>query len=177
MTLKWLTLYLFSLSGWINQNIFSFYSVTLQTALNRFPSLSRSFSNVFLSSCSFCCVFNMMLLRGQRSCATILAGGGLESSCFVITWEFWLLHGNFFRCKQASFSEFALLALMEACVCEVSLRRLRVTVTLKVCVYCSSILSSSDTLMRGHQAKAWRKPARNLKKGDGNVVQKLVLLV
>lgn len=43
---------------------------------------------------------------------------------------------------------------------------LRVMVTLKVCVCCSSILSSSDTLMKGHQEKAWRKPARNLQKED-----------
>lgn len=53
--------------------------------------------------------------------------------------------------------------LMEACAQELLLRRLRVMVILKVCVCCSSILSSSDTLMKGHQANAWRKPARNLR--------------
>lgn len=35
-----------------------------------------------------------------------------------------------------------------------SLRWLRVMVTLKVCVCCSSILSSSDTLTKGHHANA-----------------------
>lgn len=39
-------------------------------------------------------------------------------------------------------------------VCALSLRWLRVMVTLKVCVCCSSILSSSDTLMKGHHANA-----------------------
>lgn len=44
--------------------------------------------------------------------------------------------------------------LMEVWAYELSLRWLRVMVTLKVCVCCSSILSSSDTLMKGHQANA-----------------------
>lgn len=39
-------------------------------------------------------------------------------------------------------------------VCALSLWWLRVMVTLKVYVCCSSILSSSDTLMKGHHAKA-----------------------
>lgn len=56
--------------------------------------------------------------------------------------------------------------LMAFWACALSLRWLRVMVTLKVCVCCSSILSSSDILMKGHQEKAWRKPARNLQKED-----------
>ena len=40
-------------------------------------------------------------------------------------------------------------------------------VTLKVLVCCSSVLSSSENRMNGHQEKAWRNPARNLHREGG----------
>lgn len=49
---------------------------------------------------------------------------------------------------------FVLFVLVEAGAYPLSLRWLRVMVTLKVCVCCSSILSSCDNLMKGHQANA-----------------------
>lgn len=79
-----------------------------------------------------------------------------------------LVGGCFLSCTRASLSVFSsgLTALLpDVCVFVLSLRWLRVMVTRKVLVCCNSILSSSDTLMKGHHTNAWRKPARNLQKG------------
>lgn len=109
-------------------------------------------------------------------CISLAAGDFVSSGLFATClWCVLYIFDDvcFLSCMQASLSGFssvltamlvlkALFVLMEARAYVLSLRWLRVMVTLKVCVCCSSILSSSDTLTKGHQAKAWRKPARNL---------------
>lgn len=97
------------------------------------------------------------------------AAGDLITSSFFTKCALRALYVFFLSCRRASLSAtrslvagaletYVLFVLMD----DVSLWWLRVMVTLKVCVCCSSILSSSDTLMKGHQANARRKPARNL---------------
>ena len=99
--------------------------------------------------------------RPQWLCSISLAAADLVSSgLFTLCVLYADVHLS--RRTQASLSGFSsvlmsgsgALVLMEARVYEASLRWLRVMVTLKVCVCCSSILSSSDNLMKGHQAKA-----------------------
>lgn len=99
----------------------------------------------------------------------ILASHLQESVCVLhnLTDEDTVSSCLFTTCAPCVFASLSVLFASQAwfiLVCALSLRWLRVMVTLKVCVCCSSILSSSDTLMKGHHAKAWRKPARNLKR-------------
>lgn len=103
-------------------------------------------------------VLIMMSVSDHWVCSISATAGDFVSSSFFTGCE---LRVFFLRCLRASLSvtRSLLASVFETYVVfvlidDMSLRWLRVMVTLKVCVCCSSILSSSDTLMKGHQAKA-----------------------
>lgn len=121
-----------------------------------------------------CCLPNSNVhmiigFRCQWVFSISLAAADFVSCCFCTTYVLCVFNVFddvcFPSCMKASLSVLScvltavfvskvLLFLMEVCVCVLLLRWLRVMVTLKVCACCSSILSSSDTLMKGHQANA-----------------------
>lgn len=112
----------------------------------------------------------IICFRSQWECCMSFAAGDLISSdlftarafvCVLYVFNGVCLLGCrhafpsvFSSAPAAMFASNVLFVLMEARAYVLSLRWLRVMVTLKVCVCCSSILSSSDTLMKGHQANA-----------------------
>lgn len=112
-----------------------------------------------------------VIFRSQWEFCISLAAEDISQSGLFPEHVLYGLEASFswFRSVLAAALALQALVLMAFWVCALSPRWLRVMVTLKVCVCCSSILSSSDTLMKGHQEKAWRKPARNLQKEDKRV--------
>lgn len=120
-----------------------------------------------LFSSSHDCSFRVSF-RSQWEFCINLAAEDISQSALFPEHELYGLEASlsWLSSALAATLESQVLVLMAFWMCVLFLRWLRVMVTLKVCVCCSSILSSSDTLMKGHQEKAWRKPARNLRKED-----------
>lgn len=122
----------------------------------KFPSRFPMWMNDTMVCFPLVCIL-LRCYRSQWLCSRSFVAKATESSGLFTVHVPCVLEASFsvFRSVlTAMFVLKALFVLVEVGVYALSLRWLRVMVTLKVCVCCSSILSSCDNLMKGHQANA-----------------------
>lgn len=119
----------------------------------KFPSSFPVWMNDTMVCFPLVCIL-LRCLRTQWLCCRSFVAKAAESSGLFTVHVPCVLEASFSSVLTAMFVLKALFVLVEVGVYPLSLRWLRVMVTLKVCVYCNSILSSCDNLMKGHQANA-----------------------